>query len=110
MSLKPTHNPQRGPAQALLELLTEHPELPSLTWNIASDGILRGNLHGADVHDVAQLWAGTLGYDLDGPFGYRFPSASRAFQAIHMVWRDVELYLGFYSEATAYPELLAVAS
>lgn len=107
---QPTHNPQRGPVRALLELLAEHPELPALKWDIANDGVLRGYLHGTDVNSEAKAWADALSYEMAAPFGYRYNDADRAFQSIHMVWRDVQLSLSFYSDEFSHLAQLAVAA
>lgn len=108
--MQPTHNPQRGAARALLELLTEYPQLPALKWDIANDGVLRGHLHGDDVNSEAQAWANALGYEMAAPFGYRYNNADRAFQTIHLVWRDVQLSLSFYSNEFAHLAQMAVAA
>lgn len=39
-------NPQTAPALALVQLLTEHPELPRATWYVSDEsGALHGHLH-----------------------------------------------------------------
>jgi hypothetical protein len=105
--IQPTHNPQRGPARALLEILTEHPELPALTWGITADGVLRGHVMDIDATGAAHAWASMLGYNLDAPFGYRWNDADRALQSIHTMWRDVPVELTFHSDQ---PALTAVAA
>jgi hypothetical protein len=54
---------QRGPAVALAQLLSEHPELPAIRWELAADGHLSGlsMYMEADVRPVAAAYAVVLG-------------------------------------------------
>ena len=49
--MKTNSNPQLGPATALVQLLTEHPELPSVSWDIQSGDrpVLHGHVHRGDM-------------------------------------------------------------
>lgn len=54
---------QRGPAVALAQLLSEHPELPAIRWELAADGHLSGlsMYMETDIRPVAAAYAAVLG-------------------------------------------------
>jgi hypothetical protein len=54
---------QRGPAVALAQLLSEHPELPAIRWELAADGHLSGlsMYMEADIRPVMAEYAAVLG-------------------------------------------------
>jgi hypothetical protein len=92
--LKTNPNPQHSAAVALVQLLSEHPELPQASWSIGS---IYAELHG-HVHDggMAELaaYAEVIGgsvradentYDLQG----REMRAHR----LTAVWRDVRVQI-----------------
>ena len=98
MAVDRTHNPQRGPAQALLELLTEHPNLPHLNWSIPpNDTTLHANLLCSDARHAVTSWSQALGCDPWEPFTYEREGVPHTSQHIVTTWRDVNVTLSFYS-------------
>lgn len=87
-------NPQHGPALALAELITEHPELPRLTWSMTSCGHLSGSKFDLpDVDAAARLFVAVLG---GTPLVSRHVSARGVPQVsfrLWPVWRDVQVFI-----------------
>lgn len=107
--IQPTHNPQAGPARALLELLTEHPELPVMNWQILGNGALMGSLHGlgrADLDTEVAAWAEFLNTKASG-VSYLFEQEMRSFRSLYATWRDIGLSLAFYAPAADEVEQVA---
>ena len=86
--------PQLGPATALVQLLGEHPELPSVSWDIRSGDkpVLHGHVHRGDM-DTLRLYAETLGGSIRP--GNDFELAGQPVRSHYLttVWRDVPVEL-----------------
>ncbi|MGX1513939.1 hypothetical protein [Streptomyces collinus] len=55
-------SPQKAPAQTLAALLTEHPEIAGVTWNIDPSGVIHGakpDDDGRTVTALARILGGT---------------------------------------------------
>src|SRR5690606_38480836 len=83
-----------APAMALVQLLTEYPQLPAAdTWSVGRE--LTGHLHGSTVeaYDRLYAYARVLGGKVRR--AYDFTSAGTAFRSLrlHAVWRDVPVLL-----------------
>jgi hypothetical protein len=88
-------SPQRGPADALAELIRDHPELPHMFWTISPDGHLTGSAYGVEwVDPVAAEFVAVLG---GVPYEHEYKGASdgRVRPALHLnaCWRDVEFHI-----------------
>jgi hypothetical protein len=87
--------PQLGPATALVQLLTEHPELQRLRWSISPDGHLSGSAMtmAEDPRPAMAAYAAALG----GKHMEFWPTDASVQQMfsiwLHVAWRDVELSL-----------------
>lgn len=100
MKTNPIRSPQHGPAVALVELLTEHPELPALDWSLRPNGNLTGYLYDlpnldAVVRDfMAVLGGTTLPSEHTTDMGARWFAVQ-----IFATWRDVEVHITLGSVA-----------
>jgi hypothetical protein len=100
-------SPQHAPAAALLELVTEHPEL-RVAWSLGDDGLLMGNVRvEADGRAVMDRIVAVLGgtpvesqYAAPGD-----PSDLMWSSWVWTTWRDVQL-----SVTVSCPAMLADAS
>lgn len=108
-------NPQLGPATALVQLLTEHADLPRLDWRIAAEGLFAGSLYAyhAALENVIPL-ATALG----DVFGVT-PQRSKPFLceggrkvefSISATWRDVPVRVFLSCPETALAGDSAVAA
>ncbi|MER7801191.1 hypothetical protein ABTX71_12755 [Streptomyces parvulus] len=90
--------PQLGPATALVQLLTENPTLPALSWRISASEFSADTLHGSAPHTedprpVAAAWAAALGAEVSKkPFLYDGDVEYVEF-AVVTVWRDVPVQI-----------------
>lgn len=82
-------SPQLGAAMALVQLLTEHPDLPHASWSVdQSTGILSGHIHDATfdaLTEYAWVLGGSVRADHDFPLQGRMMRPHR----LITVWRDV---------------------
>jgi hypothetical protein len=110
--IQPTHNPQHGPARALLELLTEYPELPQLSWNInIADSDLRGELYGPEAPAAFAAWAAALEAKPWEPLTFWADNGELlTSHRFATTWRNVRVSVGFYSSAEAGRATGAVAA
>ncbi|MEV0915463.1 hypothetical protein AB0I93_14480 [Streptomyces sp. NPDC049967] len=91
MSHKLIPTPQLGAAMALVQLLTEFPDLPHASWSVdQSTGILSGHIHNA-TFDALTEYASMLGGSVRP--GHDFPMQGRMMRPhnLHTVWRDVQV-------------------
>lgn len=100
-------NPQHGPALALLQLLTEHPELPTLRWGIGPDGHLSGAAFELDdlqatVDAFTRVLGGKASPSLHDKDGVTWMSVS-----FWPVWRDVQFYITRGGHAVASTQAVA---
>jgi hypothetical protein len=97
--IQPTQNPQHGPARALLELLSEHPELPELSWNI---DVADRTLYATGNRDALAAWAVVLGVEPMKPLTFKL-SSGEPLTSYRLVadWRGVKVSVGFYAPASA---------
>jgi hypothetical protein len=107
-----TPNPQAGPALALAQLLTEHPELPRLNWSITKDGHLSGSSF-RDDEDVRPVIAAHQ-HVMGGRVGeLRYvpkDTGAEAYTSYLMAtWRDVRFHLSVGCPVSALVEPEAVA-
>lgn len=91
--MKPNPSPQTGPATALAQLLTEHPELQRIRWSLEQDGMLLGTAMylDVDVRPVMAAFAEVLG---GTPYESTFTQdedGERFSSYLSTVWRDVLL-------------------
>jgi hypothetical protein len=91
--LKTNPNPQIGPSTALVQLLTEHPELAPATWRIDRDGLLSGTVAynaAFDVRPAMAAYAEALGAKL-----HEQPVTSNGEERltfhVFATWRDVQV-------------------
>ncbi|MFG3085065.1 hypothetical protein [Streptomyces parvulus] len=81
--------PQLGPATALVQLLTEHPELQSAGWSIDSvNATLHGHLHEGGMAALA-AYADVLGGAVKSGHEYTFQGQRLRSHRLSVVWRDV---------------------
>ncbi|MEC3993957.1 hypothetical protein VSR01_10550 [Actinacidiphila sp. DG2A-62] len=106
-------SPQTGPATALAQLLSEHPELPPIRWSLCPDGLLMGSAMRleTDARPVMAEFVAVLG-------GAPVEATSSSVQGdlifsswLHTTWRDVPLSvtLGCAAELASAPVGLPVA-
>lgn len=92
MSHKPI--PQLAPAMALVQLISEHPGLPPLSWSLSRSGWLSGAYYpeDADPRPVMAAYVKVLGGVVQES---RYADdAHRRFSVIlNAAWRDVDFYL-----------------
>ncbi|NUS79128.1 MAG: hypothetical protein HOV70_23415 [Streptomyces sp.] len=82
--------PQLGPATALVQLLTEHPNLPAAEWSMGSvTAELRGFVYGSGMEALA-LYADVLGGSIRAAQS-TYEDQGRQVRAhrLSSVWRDV---------------------
>jgi len=85
------HNPVLGSAMALVELVTEHPELPVPTWSHGTISTsLHGHLHGAGF-DELNAYAEVLGGSIAPGRDYEFNGQMMRPHYLNAVWRDVQV-------------------
>lgn len=84
-------HPQRGPAEALAELLREHPELPEVVWHVGLTGALDGHMHGPAVGDFDGLarYADLMGGAIRPTHTYDMDGTTYRVHELRAVWRDV---------------------
>lgn len=112
MNEKRIPSPQHAPVLALLELVTEHPELPPMSWNMMPTGSLSGALF--DLPDVDAVLAAVTAVLGDGTVlrsehektdGSRWRSVQ-----VWAVWRDVRVHvvLGSVAQSVVAPSQVAL--
>lgn len=108
MNTKRIPSPQHAPAVALLELITEHPELRA-SWRLGDDGFFMGNRSvdsdgRAEMARFVAVFGGTPAEAVtDGDTGARWSSW------LWTTWRDVELSLTVSCPADAVASAVPVA-
>jgi hypothetical protein len=92
----PSNAPQRGPALALVALLSEHKDLPAIEWGLTSEGHLFGTAHDPVAFAA---YAEVLGGKPMGPIQFKSPSGGfGTCDQLFATWQDVEFSLaGLYS-------------
>ncbi|MEU5624223.1 hypothetical protein [Streptomyces tendae] len=81
--------PQLGPATALVQLLSEHPELQAAGWSIDSvNATLHGHLHEGGMAALA-AYANVLGGSIRAGHEYTFQGQRLRSHQLRSVWRDV---------------------
>lgn len=101
-----SHHPQHGPSLALTALLTEHPDLPYISWSLAEDGVLRGHKAGTGMRAVADAYAAVLGGVRHQPMFSTSSTDGRLIASVGVVatWRDVTVSVWLLGDAAEYPE------
>ncbi|MYR46748.1 hypothetical protein [Streptomyces sp. SID5910] len=86
--------PQLGPATALVQLLTEHPELPATEWSMSSVmPELRGFVYGAGMQALAE-YAAVLGGTIRAAENtYVDQRQEVRAHRLSSVWRDVPVVI-----------------
>lgn len=107
-------NPQLGPAMALVQLLSEHPELPRLDWRIAPVGFYGGALQGdcsirEDARPVVEAWLQVLGGSVTETTFTHHDEPMRAF-GMTAYWQDVRVELDVRCPVSALAETVQVAA
>ncbi|MFC8424008.1 hypothetical protein ACFUN7_24540 [Streptomyces sp. NPDC057236] len=84
--------PQLAPATALVQLLTEHPNLPAAEWSMSSvTAELRGFVYGAGMEALA-LYADVLGGSIRAAkTTYEDRGQQVRAHRLSSVWRDVRV-------------------
>jgi hypothetical protein len=97
--IQPTQNSQQAPARVLLDLLTEHPELPQLSWNIdAADT----TLYATGNQTALAAWTAVLGVEPMKPLTFQLASGEQlTSHRLIADWRGVRISAGFYAPASA---------
>jgi hypothetical protein len=93
LNTKPIPSPQHAPAVALLELITEHPELRA-SWRLASDGFLMGDIRVThDGRAVMDRFVAVLGgTPAESEYAAPNDSHDRMWSSwLYTTWRDVKL-------------------
>lgn len=108
-------NPQLGPATALVQLLTEHPELPEMFWTFNPGGWWSGSLHEAtiDARAVMAQFVAVVGgepHEMTRPAKEDESGTERFSTVLHVTWRDVHLYLSMSCDAASLAEVAQVAA
>lgn len=88
--------PQLGPAVVLAQLISEHPELPPVEWNIRiHDGALHGVHYLADEpFELLRMYAEVLGGSIRPEPTENYTSGTRGEREMHELsarWRDVRI-------------------
>ncbi|WP_406143686.1 hypothetical protein [Streptomyces anulatus] len=78
--------PQLGAATALVQLLSENPQLPAATWSIG-EFALHGHLHGG--FGALGRYAGVLGGSIRPVADYPFDGRMVRTHRLSSVWRDI---------------------
>lgn len=88
--MKTNCNPQLGPATALVQLLTEHPELPAVSWDIqiGDRPVLHGHIHYGDM-DALRVYAEALGGSIRPVRDFELAGRPVRSHYLTTVWRDV---------------------
>lgn len=108
MASNPT---QLSAATALVQLLTEQPDLHKAAWRIPSDGPFAGTLRGSltsdvDVRPAVAAWAYVLGATpREVPFA--FEDVEQVEYSLETVWRDVPVTLYLSCPLSALVERVA---
>ena len=94
VTLKTNPIRQHGAAVALVQLLEEFGDLPSLAWRLSNHESLAGDLSGGgvflDPRPVVAVWADALGVAVvETPFPY--DDTTHVEFAVETVWRDVRV-------------------
>lgn len=110
-----THcNPQLGAATALVQLQTEHPELPELFWTITLSGRLSGSRFNAfDARAAMHAFVAVVGgepYEMRRPSKDDEPGETTFTTILDVTWRDVRLYLAMGCDAALLAEAAQVAA
>ena len=80
---------------ALVQLLTEHPELPEATWRVGGD-TLAGHMYGPAVgyFDGLAAYAKVLGGGILQGGEYTLEGQALRLHELSTVWRDVRVVVG----------------
>lgn len=86
--------PQLGPATALVQLLTEHPNLPAAEWSMSSVvSELRGFVYGGGMAELA-VYADVLGGSVAAAQStYEDQGQQVRAHRLSSVWRDVSVVI-----------------
>ena len=83
--------PQLGAATALVQLLEEHPELPTAHWSVGKVvPVLGGHLHDCGM-DALDAYASALGGSIRAGQDYMADGEMRRNHVLTSVWRDVRV-------------------
>lgn len=108
----PPANPQIGAATALVQLLTEFSDLPTLAWRISDHESLADSLHGggalADPRPVVRVWAEALGGEV-AETRFLYNSEKHVQFAVETVWRDVPVLIRMSCTASVLVETAVAA-
>lgn len=85
---------QASAATALVQLLTDHPELPPVSWDIQSGDrpVLHGHIHRGDM-DALRLYAEALGGSIRPVHDFDLGGRPVRSHYLTTVWRDVPVEL-----------------
>lgn len=104
---------QISAATALVQLLTEYPDLPTLAWRISDRESLADRVYGsgprmADPRPVVAVWAEALGGEVvETPFVY--DDEENVEFAVRTVWRDVPVEICMSCPASLLAETAVAA-
>jgi len=106
-------NPQLGAATALVQLLTEYPELRRLDWRVASNGFFAGALAGdllmrEDARPIVAAWRVVLGGTVREN-AVTFKGEERCAFHVEARWRDVRVDLHVSCPVSALAETAVAA-
>lgn len=89
MKQNPIPTPQLGAALALVQLLTEHPQLPHASWSVTEDSsTLHGHIHQASFTALGQF-AGVLGGSVRPGRDFPIAGEMKRPHTLYSTWRDV---------------------
>jgi hypothetical protein len=95
-------------ARALVELLTDHPQLAEVRWDINESTALAGRIHSNDSRALFQACLDVFGGTPTSPYHF-WSEGLRVSEHLLTSWRDIPVSVSAYSSATAYPELTETA-
>lgn len=105
---------QLSAATALAQLLTEHPELPVLSWTVNPTGWWAGAKYdGFDARAAMAAFVAVVGgepYEMRRPATEDEPGEERFSTILNARWRDVGLYLSMGCDAALVAESAQVSA
>ncbi|CAM5718980.1 hypothetical protein [Streptomyces fumanus] len=104
---------QLSAATALVQLLTEHPDLPALSWRISAHERLAGIVQGShtrneDPRPIARAWAAALGTEVVET-EFVFEDEPNVECSVETVWRDVRVRIVMSCPVSALAETAVAA-
>ncbi|WP_159027662.1 hypothetical protein [Streptomyces sp. NRRL S-1896] len=95
---------QLGPAMALVQLLSEHPELPMASWDVGQHfARLEGTLHGPSALEELSRYADVIGGETETEGEFVTVGVAYRTHRLATRWRDVPVHVRALIKATHHP-------